>query len=123
MPEDEFSYFCQLFLPFDDSEEVVACQLSHFAGETGSAVGKENLGFAVAAGVEENLPRRGVAGVILEADVELEVAQRNPASFTAPAGVDQLLAIGQQLAKFGTGDRRGGFFEAGGEMVVCDGDF
>ena len=61
--------------------------------------------------------------VILEADVKLEVAQRNPTSFTAPAGVDQLLAIGQQLAKLGTGDRRGGFFEAGGEMVVCDGDF
>src|SRR5688572_18458779 len=37
-----------------------------------------------------------MAGVVLIADTKLIVAERDPACFAAPAGVDQALAVGKQ---------------------------
>jgi len=56
---------------------VVARELSGLAREAGLAVGEEDLGLADAAGVEEDLARPGVARRILEADAEVEVAERD----------------------------------------------
>src|SRR5262249_23780375 len=100
------------FPPRDDGEEVVARELPQFAGEAACAVGEEDLRLAVAAGVEKNLARRGMAGVILIADVELEVAERNPAGLAAPARMDDFLVIGEQSAKRGAGLGRVLLFEA-----------
>ena len=86
----------QMLAPLDDGQEVVAGQLAQLTGEHGGAVGKQDLRLAVSTGIEQDLPRRGVAGVILEAHAHLEVAQRNPGSLAAPAGLNDLVAKRQQ---------------------------
>jgi len=42
------------------------------------AIGDEQLGFAPPAGIEDDLTRRRIAGIVLEADAEIHVAERNP---------------------------------------------
>lgn len=122
LPKDFLAGGAQVFFAFDDGEEVVASELPHFAGETGGSVGEQDFGFAVAARVEEDFAGGGVAGVVFKADVELEVAEGNPARFSAPAGVDELLPVGEELAEFGAGLGGSGFFEAGDELCVGDGN-
>ena len=84
-------------------EEVVGCELPHLAGEAGAAIGEEDFGLADAAWVEEYVAAGGVASVVFVAHPQVEVAQRYPARLAAPAAMDQLLAVGQQLAESGAG--------------------
>lgn len=120
-PQHFFADGAQVFFAFDDGEEMVAGKLPHFAGKAGGSVGEQDFGFAVAAGVEEDFAGGGVAGVVFKADVELEVAEGNPACFAAPAGVDEFLAVGEQLAEFGAGFGGVGLFEAGDKLGVGNG--
>ena len=57
------------------------------------------------------VPGARVAGVVFEAHLEPELAQRYPAGFATPACVDQVLAIGQQPSEGATGLWRQRFFE------------
>src|SRR5215208_3351087 len=96
LPEHGAPELAQLIAALGDREEVVARELSHLAGEQRAAVGEEDLRLAVAAGVEEDLARRGMARVVLEAEPRAHVAERDPGRLAAPAHVDDLLAEGQQ---------------------------
>jgi hypothetical protein len=51
-PQDAASHFSQMVSTIDKSEKVIACQLSNFAGEAGTSIGKEDLGLAIAAWIE-----------------------------------------------------------------------
>src|SRR5579862_7636721 len=86
-----------MLLAFDDREEMVACELSHLARKAAAAVGQQYLGLAVAARIEQDVAHRRVAGVVLEVHAQLELAERDPARFAAPAHMNDLLPIGQQL--------------------------
>src|SRR5258708_12966303 len=65
-----------------DGREVVTGERPRLAGEAGRAVRKEDLRLADPAGVEQQLTRRRVAGVVLQAKPGPEVAQRHPRTFT-----------------------------------------
>ena len=69
---------------------MVAGELPGLAGEQRPAVGKQDLGLADAAGVEEELASGGMARMVLVAQAQLEVAQGNPCRLAAPAGLDEL---------------------------------
>src|SRR3712207_3845559 len=75
---------------------MVASKLSQLAREDGARVGEEDLRLRVATGVEQNLPRLRDARGIFEAYPEIVLTQGDPAGLTAPADVDDLLAVGQQ---------------------------
>ena len=68
-----------VFDAIDDGQEVIPGERPDLAREAAGAVGDQQLGFAVAAGIEQHVAGGGKAGVVLEADAEVEVAQRNPA--------------------------------------------
>src|SRR5579871_6846567 len=120
----------QFLLAFDDRQKMIARELPHLACEAARAVREDDLGLAIAAGIEQDVADRRMARVILEADrdavvLELELAERHPAALATPAHVDQLLPVRQQLQKRGHGLRRirmrcsdkrvaaGGQFESG----------
>ena len=71
------------------------------------AVREEQLGLADAAGVEQQLARRRVAGRVLGPDPELELAQGDPVRLAAPAAVDDLGLERQQPPERRDGRRRG----------------
>src|SRR5689334_21008266 len=81
----------------DHGQKVVAGELPHLRREAAGAVRNEDLRLTVAAGVEEDLPGRRVAGGVLEADAEIELAHGHPRRLTAPADMDDLVAEGEAL--------------------------
>jgi hypothetical protein len=58
-----------------------------------------------------------MAGVIFVTQAEIEFAERNPATFAAPAHVDDLLPVREQAGKCGAGFRRQRFFHSRLELV------
>ena len=122
LPQHLAPHRAQLLASGLDGEEVVAGELADLAGKTGRAVWEEDLGLAEATGIEQDLARRGMAGVVLIADAEVVVAQRNPAGLTAPARVDDLLPVGQQLGEGRAGARGVGLLKPRGVGVRADGD-
>src|SRR5688500_14179103 len=121
--EDSPTHLRQLVDSLDDGEEMIARQLSHLACEQHISVREDQLRLAVAAGVPEDLAGRGVARVVLEPDVQLELAEGNPASLTAPAAVHDALLVRQQLPERGHRLRRVFVLELGDELdVFADGD-
>ena len=54
---------------------MIAGQLPHLAGEMHPAIGQQDFGFADAAGIEDDLTRRGIARVVFIADAEVEDRQ------------------------------------------------
>src|SRR3954465_4590407 len=112
----------QVLGPLDDGEEVVAGELADDAREQAAAVRQEDLGLAEAAGGEQDLPGRRVARVVLEADADVELAERDPGRLAAPAHVDHLLLERQQLRERGAGLRRALLLETGREAVGPGGD-
>src|SRR6202521_2419630 len=87
-PQDELPQRRQLLDAIHDGREVVAGQLSHLACEDGRAVAKQDFRFADAAGIEQQLPRRRIAGVVLVPEPQLEVAEWDPGRLSAPARLD-----------------------------------
>src|SRR4051812_24833811 len=122
LPEGHLAQRAQVLVALDHREEVVPGQLADDAREQAAAVGQEDLGLAEAAGVEEDLARRRVARVVLEADAELELAERDPRRLAAPAHVDDLLRVRQQLRERGAGLRRALLLEPRLERVRPGGD-
>jgi hypothetical protein len=71
---------------------MVAGELAHLAGEGAAPVGKESFRFAEPPGrTASRRPRN------LEVNPEPEIAQRNPARLSAPADMDDLFPVRQQL--------------------------
>src|SRR6187431_656842 len=68
-----------------------------------AAIGQQDLGLADAAGIEDDLARRRIAGVVLEADAEVEVAERKPDRLAAPADMDHLALERHRAAERGAG--------------------
>src|ERR1700740_1192113 len=62
-----------VFETFGQREEVVARQRAGFRGEAHIAVGEQELGLAHPAGIEDDLAGCRVAGIVLEADGEIQV--------------------------------------------------
>src|SRR5689334_8287217 len=81
---------------------MVAGQLPHLGSKAARSIREENLGLAVATGVEEDLTGSGVTGRILEADTKLKISEGNPRRLTAPANVNDLVAEGEPQPEGGT---------------------
>src|SRR4051812_24784913 len=90
---------------------MVAGELAHLAGEAHATIGEQDLGFADASGVEDDLARRRIAGVVLISDSEVEIAERNPDSLPAPAHVHYLALERDVLEEGRAGFGRGLDFE------------
>src|SRR4030081_1975110 len=101
---------------------MVAGELAHLAGEMHAAIGEQNLGFADAAGIEDDLAGRGIAGVVLVRDAEIEIAKRHPDPLAAPAHMDRLALERHRLAKGRAGLGRQLFFKTGLERKVAGAD-
>src|SRR5258708_8391143 len=103
-------------------DKMIARELPHLAGKAPPAIGQQNLGFADAAGIKNDLPGRWIAGVVLVRDAEIEIAERHPDPLTAPAHMN-----GLALERHCLTERRGGlgrqlFLETGGECEVAGAD-
>src|SRR6185503_20274739 len=83
---------------------------------------EQDFGLADAAGIENDLARRGIAGVVLVGDAEIEIAERHPDRLAAPADMDRLALERHRLAKGGHGLRRQRVLETGlkGEFAGTD---
>src|SRR6266568_3951609 len=121
LPEDLSAQLPQALHALEDSREVVAGQLAHLAGEEGCAVWEQDLGLADAARVEQQVSGRGMARVVLIAEVEVERAERDPCRLTAPARLDQLGAQRQHRLEGRACPRRGVALEPGEEAKPSDG--
>ena len=96
---------------------MIAGELSQLAGETLAAVGKEKFSFAEFSGVQENVAARRVACRILEIEPKIEIAQRYPDGFAAPARVNDLVGKREQGKKACAGFWRQDFFEPANELI------
>src|SRR5947209_18137529 len=85
---------------------MISRKLSHLAGKVHAAIGEENLGLADPARIEDDLPRRRIAGVVFVTDAEVEIAERDPDPLAAPAHVQDLALERQVLGKCRAGLRR-----------------
>src|SRR6516165_8560370 len=122
LPERHFAERRKLIGAFNDGEKMIAGELPHFAGKAHAAIGEENLGLADAAGIKDDLAGRGEARMVLVAEAEIEIAQRNPTSLAAPAHMNDALAIGQEARELGAGLGRRGAFETRAEAKGAGGD-
>src|SRR6185437_7545359 len=102
--------------------EMVARELPHLAGEVHAAIGQQDFGFADAAGIKNDLARRGITGVVLIGDAEVQIAERHPDPLAAPAYMNRLALERHRLAERGACFGRQLFFEAGLECEVAGAD-
>lgn len=118
----------QVFQPARQRDEVVSGKLAHLGREIHSAIGHQDLGLADSAGVEDDMAGRGVAGMVLVADAEVGLTQRDPDTFAGPADVHDPADVRQVLAKGGDRLRRALGLEtavegegSGGDLEVVHG--
>src|ERR1700761_5744562 len=84
---------------------MIAGELANLAGEAYAAVGQQYLRFAETAWIEQHLAGCREARLVLGGHAHVGLAQRNPNRLTAPADVDNLLHIRQELLEDGAGLR------------------
>src|SRR6267142_239386 len=87
-PQDELSERRKLLRAVLDGREMVARELAHLAREHCRPVWEQDLGLAQSARVQKQLAGCGVAGGILVAEVQGELAERDPACLAAPTRLD-----------------------------------
>src|SRR5258706_5404959 len=73
-----------------DGGEVIAGQLAHLAAKNTGAVGNQDLSLADPARIQKEVAGRRVARVVLIAEVEVQLAERDPRCLAAPASLDDL---------------------------------
>jgi hypothetical protein len=95
LPENRAADLRQPIEVVSDGQKMVARELPGFAGKSGRAVGEQDLGFADAARIDDNLTRCRIAGGVLIADAKVAFAQRYLARLPAPPRVDELVLIRQ----------------------------
>src|SRR6267142_2485045 len=122
LPQGQAAELRQVLDSFDDGQEVIASELPDPAGETGTAIGEQDLSLADAAGMEEELTRGGVARRALVAEAEAKPTKWDPACFAAPPHVDQALPVWEHALKSGASQRGGVAFKASPERKRADGD-
>src|SRR6476659_8695137 len=98
---------------------MVPRQRARLARERGRSVRKQDLRLADAARVEEDLPRRRVAGRVLRPEPDVELAERDPARLAAPARVDDPALERQQPQESGDGLGGGLLLEARREAELA----
>src|SRR5580692_3949308 len=118
VPQHEFAQRPYLIAAFDDGQKMIAGKLADFAGEADIAIGEQNFSLADAARIENDLAGRGIAGVVLVAQAEVEVAERDPTTFPAPADVNDPFLIRQHAAKFRAGFGRARGFKLRNELEL-----
>ncbi len=102
-PKDLPTQGSQIVRSFGNGKEMVAGQLTDFAGEADPAIGEQNLGLADAARVKQDLTRCWETGVVFETQAQIERAEGDPAGLATPSNMDDAFPIRQQTAKFGAG--------------------
>ncbi len=122
LPEHGLAEFRQPIQPGCQRDEMVAGELTHFAGEVYPAIGQQNLGLADAARIKDDLTRRGIAGVVFIPDAKVEIAERKPDALAAPPDMDHLTFERHRAAKRGTGLGRQLIFETCLEREVAGTD-
>jgi hypothetical protein len=119
LPQHGLSQRRQILQSRGQRDEMIACELPHLAGEVHAAIGQQNLGFANAAGLKNDLAWRRIAGVVFETDAEIEIAERHPNPLAAPPHMDSLALERHRLSKGCAGLWRQLFFETGLEREVA----
>src|SRR5688572_453269 len=106
-----------------NSQEVISCEKPCLAAELGTPVRNQNLRFAHAPWIQENLPWKRIRRRILRRDGDRQVSKRHPCGLAAPAHMKEILLEWQQLEKGRTRERRLFPLEAGDEAIgpSCDG--
>src|SRR5438067_2076147 len=101
---------------------MVAGELADLAGEAYRTIGKQDLGLAHPAGMQQDLAGCRIARRILVADPEIEPTQWDPAGFAAPAHMDDALTVRQHRLEPLAAARRGGALKPGHkrEASGCD---
>src|SRR5688572_22600546 len=92
LPEREAADLGEVLVAFGDGREVIPRKLADLAGEEARAVRKEDLHLGDASGIDEDLPRRRVTGVIFEVDAETLLPHRDPGGLAAPTAMHKLAA-------------------------------
>src|SRR5206468_11339049 len=119
-PEDELAEVLQAVVALKDRGEVVARELPHLAPEMRRAGGKQDLGLAHPARVEEQLARPRMARGVLVAEAEVDLAERDPGRLAAPSRLDELRLQRQHVLKGVARLRRRLGLEPGDEAEVAD---
>src|SRR4051794_38083693 len=101
---------------------MVAGELAHLAREPDRAVGQQDLRLADPARIHQHLTRRREAGVVLVAEAEIELSERDPARLPAPSHVNDALLVRQQAAEFRASLRSGFVLEPRAEGIGPGGD-
>src|SRR5579872_6347920 len=78
---------------------MIARELTYPAGEMHSAIGQQDLRFADAARIKNNLAGRGIARVIFITHAEIQIPKRHPDRLPAPAHMDNLALEWHRAAK------------------------
>src|SRR5262249_60460363 len=99
LPEELLPQVAQVLVAAHDRGEVVPGELSRLRREVDVAVREQDLRLADAARMEDDLARMRVAGRVLGAEPEIEVAERDPARLAAPAHVDDARLEREQPAE------------------------
>src|SRR3954464_11048510 len=87
LPQRAPAELLQLLLPLDERCEVVRPQVSRLRCERAVPVREQQLGLALAAGVERELAGMRVGGRVPRPDSEIAFAPRNPVRLAAPPAV------------------------------------
>ncbi len=98
-------------MAFDHGKKMIPCELTLFAGKTGTAIGKQEFSFTVSPRVQQNISTGRMARVVFKFQAEVQIAQRNPNSLSTPAAMNHLLAVWQQFQESGSGLRSQFLFE------------
>src|SRR6266850_7690446 len=106
LPQHLAAELREALVPLDHRREVISCELPHLAREAAGAVWKEDLHLRDPAGIDQDLARRGMAGVVLVVDADALLTHRHPGRLSAPAHVHELAPEGQQLPNRGARLRR-----------------
>ena len=106
LPEGQLAQGGQLLLPLHDRGEVVRPELARLRREVAVAVREEQLGLALATGVQGELAGVGVRRRVFRADAQVAVAPRDPVRLAAPAAVDDPVLEGEDGAECGDRLRR-----------------
>ena len=120
-PERLLSEGDEILLSLDDGQEMVACQLTHLARKTDTALGEQQLGLAVSTRGEKELAWSRIARCILEIQSEIGVTERNPTALSAPADMNDPLTIRQQTHENLTGFGRRLLFKHRLELIGTSG--
>src|SRR6185312_3353561 len=99
LPQHGLAERGQVLQPRGEGDEVIAGELAHLARKVHAAIGQQDFRLADAARIKNDLAGRGIAGVVLVGDAEIEIAEWHPDTLATPADMDRLALERHRLAK------------------------